>query len=150
MHTSMSGDGWRTKGEQTKTRYHFMKSLTVGLIHVGRCRPPGLSPRDNRDQWLETRWRDSEYFVVVQSIHSLPSPRSWISVVLPKCLATLTSQILSLWFYPFSTVSITLSLFLLLFSSRRANQVWQLGWTHVCARFYYVFLINRIQKARWI
>lgn len=31
-----------------------MKSLTVGLSHVGRCALPGCGSRNKRDQWFET------------------------------------------------------------------------------------------------
>ncbi|CAH8832606.1 unnamed protein product [Trichobilharzia szidati] len=31
-----------------------MKSLTVKLSQVGRCRLPGWGPRDSKNQWLET------------------------------------------------------------------------------------------------
>nr|CAH8864650.1 unnamed protein product [Trichobilharzia regenti] len=50
------GSGWkRASGGQTKTWPHqSMKSLTVKLSQVGRCRLPGWGPRDSRNQWLET------------------------------------------------------------------------------------------------
>nr|CAH8822477.1 unnamed protein product [Trichobilharzia regenti] len=50
------GAGWkRASGGQTKTWPHqSMKSLTVKLSQVGRCRLPGWGPRDSRNQWLET------------------------------------------------------------------------------------------------
>nr|AAX30373.1 SJCHGC03133 protein [Schistosoma japonicum] len=31
-----------------------MKSLTIRLRHVNRCRLPGWGLRDNRNKWLET------------------------------------------------------------------------------------------------
>nr|CAH8869750.1 unnamed protein product [Trichobilharzia regenti] len=49
------GSGWkRASGGQTKTWHQSMKSLTVKLSQVGRCRLPGWGPRDSRNQWLET------------------------------------------------------------------------------------------------
>ncbi|VDP38393.1 unnamed protein product [Schistosoma mattheei] len=39
---SSIGVGWKkVRGGQTKTCHKSIKSLTSGLIHVGRCRLPG-------------------------------------------------------------------------------------------------------------
>ncbi|VDP75020.1 unnamed protein product [Schistosoma mattheei] len=49
------GDGWKeVRGGQTKTSNQYLRSLTSGLSHVGRCTLLGCGPRDYRDQWLET------------------------------------------------------------------------------------------------
>nr|CAH8876432.1 unnamed protein product [Trichobilharzia regenti] len=49
------GSGWKkASGGQTKTWHQSMKSTTVGLSHVGRCRLPGWGPRDGKNLWLET------------------------------------------------------------------------------------------------
>ncbi|CAH8447045.1 unnamed protein product [Heterobilharzia americana] len=56
-HTMLAevGPDWKkARGGQTKTWHQCMKSLTVGLGHVGRCRLGGWGPRDKRNQWLET------------------------------------------------------------------------------------------------
>ncbi|RTG80778.1 uncharacterized protein DC041_0010338 [Schistosoma bovis] len=48
-------DGWKkVRGDQTKTWYQCLKTLTSSLSYVGRCRLLGWSPRDYRNQWLET------------------------------------------------------------------------------------------------
>ncbi|TNN12857.1 polyprotein, partial [Schistosoma japonicum] len=41
-------------GGQTITRHQSMKSLIVGLSHVGKCRLPGWGPRVNCNEWLGT------------------------------------------------------------------------------------------------
>ncbi|TNN13617.1 polyprotein, partial [Schistosoma japonicum] len=41
-------------GGQTKTWHQSMKSLTIGLSHVNRCRLPGWGPRDDLNKCLET------------------------------------------------------------------------------------------------
>uniref|UniRef100_A0A183JY08 HTH_Tnp_Tc3_2 domain-containing protein n=1 Tax=Schistosoma curassoni TaxID=6186 RepID=A0A183JY08_9TREM len=49
------GDGWKKfRGGQTKTWHQCLKSLTTSLSHVGKCKLLGRSPRDYRNQWLET------------------------------------------------------------------------------------------------
>lgn len=45
------GVGWNTgKGDQTTTWHQFLKSLTDGLSHAGRCSRPPRGSRDSRDQ----------------------------------------------------------------------------------------------------
>nr|AAX30582.2 SJCHGC05284 protein [Schistosoma japonicum] len=71
------GVGWKkARGDQTKTWYQSMKSLTIGLSHVNRYKLPGWGPRDGRNKWLETlgdmaqnrlQWR--------RCIHSLSSSK---------------------------------------------------------------------------
>ncbi|TNN19563.1 hypothetical protein EWB00_007720, partial [Schistosoma japonicum] len=44
----------KARGGQTKTWHQSMKSLTIGLSHVNRCRLPGWGPPNDRNIWLET------------------------------------------------------------------------------------------------
>ncbi|CAH8552205.1 unnamed protein product [Heterobilharzia americana] len=56
-HTMLAEVGavWKkAQGSQTKTWHQCVKSLTVGLSHVGQCRLASWGLRDKRNQWLET------------------------------------------------------------------------------------------------
>ncbi|TNN09476.1 endonuclease-reverse transcriptase, partial [Schistosoma japonicum] len=48
----------KARGGQTITWHQSMKTLTIGLSHVNRCRLPGWGPRDDRNKWLETLARE--------------------------------------------------------------------------------------------
>lgn len=69
------GVGWKkARGGQTKTRHQFMKSLTIELICVNRCRLLGWGLNDYRNQWLKL-WMKRPEIVCVDadaSIFCLP------------------------------------------------------------------------------
>ncbi|CAH8504771.1 unnamed protein product [Schistosoma guineensis] len=76
MFSGIGVDWKKARGGQTKTWHKFMKSLTSGLSHIGRCRLPGWGLRDDSNRWLETlndmapnrlQWR--------RCIHPLRSPK---------------------------------------------------------------------------
>ncbi|CAH8549286.1 unnamed protein product [Heterobilharzia americana] len=56
-HTMLAevGPGWKkARGGQTKTWHQCLKSLFVGMSHMGRCRLGGWGVWDKRNQWLES------------------------------------------------------------------------------------------------
>ncbi|VDP68254.1 unnamed protein product [Schistosoma mattheei] len=61
---------------QTRTWHKSMKSLTIRLSHIGKCRLPGWDPRDDSNRWLEML-NDMAQNCLQWSrcIHSLCSPK---------------------------------------------------------------------------
>lgn len=64
----------KVRGGQTNKFHQFMKSLTIGMSHVNRCKLIGWGPHDYRNQWLGTLDdMDLKYLQCLWCIYSLCS-----------------------------------------------------------------------------
>lgn len=80
--------GWMADGGgQNKVCHQSMKTLAVGLDHVGRCKLSGWGPPDNGDQWLDFERYYSKSFILAQVHSPLSALISEVSRFLIKFLS---------------------------------------------------------------